>query len=148
MKKESGKEKKVRTQRRTFEYGRNNVGYLTHNFRKIQFTQPPHALSPYVAIVEHILGWDTFCNSILSKQNLSIYLWDIQVKASGVNGKNGILLCTKIFWPTVRKNCSSDREKLLKFEAEAKNFQKFWDHLNNLFKQWKVRPISGNRMLF
>ena len=67
MKKESGKEKKVRTQRRTFEYGRNNVGYLTHNFRKIQFTQPPHALSPYVAIVEHILGSDPFCNSILTK---------------------------------------------------------------------------------
>ena len=29
---------------------------------------------------------------------------------------NGILL-PKLFWPTVRKNCSSDREKLLKFEA-------------------------------
>ena len=24
----------------------------------------------------------------------------------------------KLFWPTVRKNCSSDQEKLLKFEAE------------------------------
>ena len=30
---------------------------------------------------------------------------------------NGILL-PKLFWPTVRKNCSSDREKVLKFEAE------------------------------
>ena len=30
--------------------------------------------------------------------------------------RNGILL-SKIFWPTVRKNCSSVREKLLKFEA-------------------------------
>ena len=39
---------------------------------------------------------------------------------------NGILL-PKLFWPTVRKNCSSDRENLLKFEAEgqeiAKNFK-------------------------
>ena len=29
--------------------------------------------------------------------------------------KNGILL-SKLFWPTVRRNCSSVREKLLKFE--------------------------------
>ena len=32
--------------------------------------------------------------------------------------KNGILL-PKLFWPKVRKNCSSDREKLLKFETEG-----------------------------
>ena len=34
---------------------------------------------------------------------------------------NGILL-PKLFWPTVRKNCSSDLEKLLKFEAEGREF--------------------------
>ena len=37
---------------------------------------------------------------------------------------NGILL-PKLFWPTVRKNCSRDREKLLKFEAEGREFSKF-----------------------
>ena len=37
--------------------------------------------------------------------------------------RNGILL-SKLFWPTVRKNCSSDREKLLKFEAEGGEFAK------------------------
>ena len=36
----------------------------------------------------------------------------------------GILL-PKFFWPTVRKNCFSDREKLLKFEAEGLEFTKF-----------------------
>ena len=35
--------------------------------------------------------------------------------------ENGILL-QKLFWPTVRKNRSSDQEKLLKFKAE--NLQK------------------------
>ena len=42
------------------------------------------------------------------------------------NSKNntGILL-PKLFWPTARKKCSSDREKLLKFEAE--NLQTIWD---------------------
>ena len=37
--------------------------------------------------------------------------------------RNGILL-PKLFWPTVRKNCSSDREKILKFEAEGREFAK------------------------
>ena len=50
--------------------------------------------------------------------------------------KNLILL-PKLFWPTMRKNCSSDRENLLKFEAEGREFQ-----------QWKVRTIVGNRMLW
>jgi hypothetical protein len=36
--------------------------------------------------------------------------------------RNGILL-PKLFWPTVRKNCSSDREKLLKSEAEGREFE-------------------------
>ena len=36
---------------------------------------------------------------------------------------NGILL-PKLFWPTVRKKYSSDREKLLKFEAEGWEFAK------------------------
>ena len=36
---------------------------------------------------------------------------------------NGILL-PKLFWPTVRKNCSSDREFFLKFEVEGWEFAK------------------------
>ena len=35
--------------------------------------------------------------------------------------RNGILL-PKLFWPTVRKNYSSDRKTLLKFEAEGQEF--------------------------
>ena len=37
---------------------------------------------------------------------------------------NGILL-PKLFWPTVRKKCSTDQEKLFKFEAEVQEFAKF-----------------------
>ena len=51
---------------------------------------------------------------------------------------NSILL-SKLFWPTVRKNCSSDWEKLFKVSEIT-----IWI---NLFKQWKVRTIFGNRML-
>ena len=35
----------------------------------------------------------------------------------------GILL-SKLFWPTLRKNCSTDRKKGLKFEAEGQEFAK------------------------
>ena len=70
---------------------------------------------------------------------IQLKIWRVQVC------NNGILL-PKLFWPTVRKNCSSDREKLLKFEG--REFATFWDDLNNLFKQWKIRTIFCNRMLF
>ena len=35
---------------------------------------------------------------------------------------------SKLPWPIVRKICSIDQEKLLKFEAEGTEFAKFWDH--------------------
>ena len=38
---------------------------------------------------------------------------------------NLVFCYQKLFWTTVRKNCSSDREKLLKFEAEGQEFAKF-----------------------
>ena len=38
--------------------------------------------------------------------------------------KNGILL-PKLFWTTVRKNCSSGREKFLKFETEEQELAIF-----------------------
>ena len=49
---------------------------------------------------------------------------------------NGILL-PKLFWPTVRKNCSSDREKLLKFEAEGQEFAKFSSSLEQFIQTVK-----------
>ena len=70
--------------------------------------------------------------------------------------QNGILL-PKLSWPTVRKKCSSDREKLLKFEATGQEFAKILKSQeqfvktvkgkNNLLKQWKVRTIC-KRLLF
>ena len=44
-----------------------------------------------------------------------------------------VLVIEKNFWNSMLK---------------AENFQNFWDHWINLFKQWKVRTIFGNRMLF
>ena len=51
--------------------------------------------------------------------------------------KNGILL-PKLFWPTVRKKCSSDRENVLKFEAEGQELAKFFLLLEQL-----VQTVKG-----
>ena len=50
--------------------------------------------------------------------------------------KNGILL-SKLFWPTVRKKSSSDQEKLLKFEAEGREFAKFLPSLEQFIQTGK-----------
>ena len=40
-----------------------------------------------------------------------------------------MVFCYQTMRATVRKKCSSDREKLLKFEAEGQEFaKKKWDH--------------------
>ena len=54
--------------------------------------------------------------------------------------KNGILL-PKLFRPTVRKNCSSDREKLLKFEAESQEFSKSLRSLEQFIQTVKGQNI-------
>ena len=53
---------------------------------------------------------------------------------------NGILLPI-LFWPTVRKNCSSDWEKLLKFEADGREFAKFLRSLEQLIQTMKGQNI-------
>ena len=60
---------------------------------------------------------------------------------------NSILL-PKLFWPTVRKNCSSDREKLLKFEAEGREFAKFLRSLEQFIPTVKGQNNFWNKMLF
>ena len=51
---------------------------------------------------------------------LASALWQYRLLSfQGRDRKIGILL-PKLFLPTVRKNCSGDREKVLKFEAEGK----------------------------
>ena len=51
---------------------------------------------------------------------------------------------------TVRKKCSSDLEKLLKWEAEGREFAKVLRLLEQFVQtvQCKVRTIFGNRMRF
>ena len=58
---------------------------------------------------------------------MSLLVWvELQIENviyHRIKVRNGILL-PKLFWPTVRKHCSSDQEKLLKFEAEGWEFAK------------------------
>ena len=57
--------------------------------------------------------------------------------------KIGILL-PKLFWLTVRKNCSSDQEQLLKFEAEGREFSIFLrsvEQLNLFLRSNKLEQL-------
>ena len=47
------------------------------------------------------------------------------LKPAGIS--YGRYFVSKIVWPTVRKNCSSNRQNLLKFE-KAETLQTFWNH--------------------
>ena len=49
-------------------------------------------------------------------------------------------LFPKLFWPTMRKNCSNDQEKLLKFEADGWEFAKFLISLE-LYSN-RERPVT------
>ena len=49
---------------------------------------------------------------------------------------NGILL-PKLFGPTVRKNCSSDRENILNFEAKDQEFAKILGSLEQFIQTVK-----------
>ena len=61
--------------------------------------------------------------------------------------KNGILL-PKLFWPTVRKICSSDQGKLLKFKAEGQEFAKNLRSLDQFIQSVKGGYNFWNWMLF
>ena len=50
--------------------------------------------------------------------------------------RNGILF-PKLIWPTVRKKCSSDREKHLKFKTEGQEFAKFFRSLEQFIQTVK-----------
>ena len=64
------------------------------------------------------LSFAKFC---MSRQKLRLFLENIFFVSRNIG--NGILL-PKLFLPTERKNCSSDREKILKFKAEGREFAK------------------------
>ena len=63
--------------------------------------------------------------------------------------RNGILL-PKSFWPTVRKEkiVLVIEKNFWNLRLKANNLQIFWDHWNNIFKQWKFRTFFVTWMLF
>ena len=63
-------------------------------------------------------------------------VWKKSIRHHHWVNKNGILL-PKLFRTTVRKNCCSDREKLLKFKAEGREFAKFLRSLEQFIQTVK-----------
>ena len=72
-----------------------------------------------------------------------VVAYDINVTDLPQVGKSchrgiGILL-PKLFWPTVRKNCSSDPERKLKLEAEGQDFAKYVRSLEQFVQTFKIQ---------
>ena len=103
----------------------------------LQYKSKEHSNTSSLILFNHVLHgyWKncslscrTFYNYIVSWEvvfcyhNCSDLLWE-----------KIVLVIEKDFWNS---------------RLNAENLQNFWDHLNNLFKQCKVRTISGSRMLF
>ena len=53
--------------------------------------------------------------------------------------------CSDLLW---EKNVLVIEKNLWNSRLKAENLKKIWDHQNNLFEQWKVRTILGNRLFF
>ena len=58
------------------------------------------------------------------------------------------IVVTKIGLAYCEKNCSSNREKLLTFEAEGREFEKTLRSLEQFVQTMKLRTIFGNIMIF
>ena len=68
-------------------------------------------------ILDWIFSWETDIQ-------VFDYEWSLENLIMKIFDKNIGILLPKLFWPTVGKKCSSDREKLLKFETEGREFAK------------------------
>ena len=52
------------------------------------------------------------------------------------------ILETKLLWPTARKYCSSDKEKVLKFKAEGRKFAKFLRSLEQFIQTVELEQLE------
>ena len=58
------------------------------------------------------------------------------------------ILFTKLFWPTVKKICSSEQQIFLKFDTEGREFAKFLRSLDQFFRKVKGENNFWSRMFF
>ena len=122
-------------------YPRKTIGQsicLDFSFVK-NFLAWEHSIYIGTVILEHVIyfaepHW-TRLWVILGRATCTVHL----ISTPDQPGRNGILL-SKLFWPTVRKNCSSDREKPLKFEAEGREFAKSLSSL----EQFVQKTVKGH----
>ena len=70
------------------------------------------------------------------RDDLTFFFAPLNDKFSTSLGRIGILL-QKLFWPALRKSCSSDWEKPLKLDAEGWEFARFLRSLEQFIQTVK-----------
>ena len=99
--------------------------YKSGQFQGLHFvTGNPHIIIPYHARLPK-LNESRPQNSDIHTVSMEKVDWKHQ-KQGELKGM--VFFLSKLLWPTVRKICFRDQEKLLKFEAEGQEFANFWDH--------------------
>ena len=77
---------------------------------------------------QDLQGGMTVVNDLVERQGIPVFdLIDVALECATkvrINVCNNGILIPKLFWSTVRKNCSIDREKLLKYKVEGWEFSK------------------------
>ena len=99
-----------------------NIGRSSPIFNYSFFCLSPQhlRLAAWPQVIALIMESKLYANSHLTDAETILFFFQCTV----IPCVFGILL-PKLFWPTGRKNCSSNPEKLLKFETEGQEFAKF-----------------------
>ena len=114
-----------------------------------KFEIRPSSQAHYITIGYNKFWTSTFFHKIILLSPIEIdVLQEIKVLQSfwKKTSENAVTMvfcyqnCSDLLWEkivlVIEKNFWNSRLK-------AENLQNFWDHWNNLFKQWKVRRIFG-----
>ena len=92
----------------------------------------------YLAQIHGLVIWTLYEKIRHSSSIFPIPIW-FALKSKKKN-EEMVFLLLKLFWPTARKNCSSDQEKLLKFEAEGREFAKILRSLEQF-----IQTVKGQK---
>ena len=111
-------------------------------------TSDPHDATKYVCnqefeVLNYFSTWSNYTLHIMNYFIMEYFVfvllkvWSQRLLFNLVQSSNNGILLPKLFWPTERKNCFSDREKLLKFEIEGQEFAKFLQSLEQYIQTVK-----------
>ena len=113
------------------------IRFSSHFLKKNTFNK-----FAYLSLVKYIGTHSKKMKVVLKIWTQSKHFW-----TSRWNRYVSCILLSKLIWPIVGKNVFVIVKNFWNSRLKAEDLQKFWDHSNNSFKQWKVRTICETECL-